>query len=140
MKEITIQIKFKYCYSHIKDINILDSVEKTKFITKQLATLIEIYSKENAYRYIEGNKQADKLADEIYNIPTQKTPTISKYYNKFVLKSTRKNNTVKKKIDTIINTQVRKTVKKIIKYDYNEEVWKKNKYNIIKKYEKTQTS
>ena len=79
MKEQTTQIKFKHCYSHTKNINILDNAEKTKFKTKKFATLIEIYGEENAYKYIKDNKQANKLVDKIHDTLIYKVLAINKY-------------------------------------------------------------
>ena len=134
LKERTAKIQFKHCYSHIKDVSVMDSPEKVNFKAKKLTKLIEMFGEESAYRYIEGNKQADKLADKIHDTPITKTPNITKYHNKYIIKSNRKKTTVKGDKDQIINTRVRKTLKDIVRKEYSEGVWQKEKYDNIKKY------
>jgi len=134
LKERTAKIQFKHCYSHIKDVSVMDSAEKVNSKAKKLTKLIEMFGEESAYRYIEGNKQADKLADKIHDTPITKTPNITKYHNKYIIKSNRKKTTVKGDKDQIINTRVRKTLKDIVRKEYSEGVWQKEKYDNIKKY------
>jgi len=112
----------------------MDSAEKVNSKAKKLTKLIEMFGEESAYRYIEGNKQADKLADKIHDTPITKTPNITKYHNKYIIKSNRKKTTVKGDKDQIINTRVRKTLKDIVRKEYSEGVWQKEKYDNIKKY------
>ena len=63
----------------------------------------------------------------------------NRYQNEYIIQSTRKKVT-KKNLDKpeIINTRVRKTIKKIVREDYNNNLLKKEKYDKLKKYnEKT---
>jgi len=117
--------------------NVMDNTEKINFKAKRLEKLVNLYGEEDAYRYIDGNKQADKLADKIYDTPITETPNITKYHNKYILKSNRKKTTKKGDKNLIINTRVRKTVKETIRNDFSEEVWKKDKYNNIKQYKES---
>ena len=51
----------------------MDNTEKINFKAKRLEKLVNLYGKVDAYRYIDGNKQANKLADKIYDTPITKT-------------------------------------------------------------------
>src|SRR5215475_1377941 len=115
LKSRTAKINFKHCYPHTKDINNTDNNVKIQNKETKLAKLIELYGKEDAHRYVEGNEQADKLADKIYELPKESTPNITKYHNKYVLKSNRKKNTTKGNKGQIINTQICTTLKNIIR-------------------------
>lgn len=61
--------------------------------------------KKTAYRYIENNNQADLLADKAIDSPEIKVPTINKYQNTYIIKSTRKKTTKKNSKDQVINTR-----------------------------------
>src|SRR5271163_4144405 len=117
--------------------NVMDNAEKINFKAKRLEKLVNLYGEEDAYRYIDGNKQTDKLADKIYDTSITETPNITKYHNKYILKSNRKKTTKKRDKNLIINTRVRKTIKETIRNDFSEEVWKKDKYNNIKQYKES---
>ena len=83
LKERTAAIRFKHCYSHTKDI---DNIEQDEIINKdkKIAKLIDQYGEEDAYRYIEGNHQADILADQSYSLQETKIPLVTKYHNKYI--------------------------------------------------------
>ena len=101
--------------------------------------MIEKYGEETAYRYIEGNNQADLLADKAIDSPEIKVPTINKYQNKYVIKSTKKKTTKKGSKDQVINTRIRTTIKKQIRTQFSSNVFDKKRYDIIKQY-KEETS
>jgi len=84
----------------------MDNAEKVQSKAKKLEKLIEIYREKDIYRYIKGNKYVDKLVEKIYNTSTIKTLNITKYHNKYILKSNRKKTTVKGDKDKIINTRI----------------------------------
>src|SRR5271163_859911 len=117
--------------------NVMDNTEKINYKAKRLEKVVNLYRKEDTYSYIDGNKQVDKLADKIYDTPITETPNITKYHNKYILKSNKKKTTMKGDKNLIINTRVRKTVKETIRNDFSEEVWKKDKYNNIKQYKES---
>ena len=83
--------------------------------------LIDTYGKEVALWYIEGNHQVDILADKTYDQEKQKVPNVNKYHNKYILK-TRKKNTKNGKTDTIINTNIRSTLKDTIRNKFSSEL------------------
>lgn len=55
----------------------MDNTEKINFKAKRLEKLVNLYGKEDAYRYIDRNKQADKLADKIYDTSITETQSIT---------------------------------------------------------------
>jgi hypothetical protein len=118
MKERTAPIRFFHCYSYTKETDELD-MEKNISNKKKIESIIEKYSKETAYRYIEGNNQADLLADTAIEIPEIKVPTINKYQNKYIIKSTRKKSTKKGSKDQVINTRIKTTIKEQIKTQFS---------------------
>ena len=67
-----------------------------------------------------------------YSLQDIKTPSVTKYHNKYILKSTRKKNTAKGNTNTIINTRIRSSIKEMIRNKNTEEIIKKEKYNIIR--------
>ena len=94
---------------------------------------------ERIERYVEGNMKADKLADKAMERQDLPKSIFNKYQNEYIKQSTRKKVT-KKSIDKpeIINTRVRKTIKKIVREEYNNNLLRKEKYDKLKKYsEKT---
>eukprot|EP00026_Physarum_polycephalum_P003190 Phypoly_transcript_03200.p1 GENE.Phypoly_transcript_03200~~Phypoly_transcript_03200.p1 ORF type:complete len:396 (+),score=55.22 Phypoly_transcript_03200:875-2062(+) len=95
IKMRTAPIKFIHCYSHTKEMDELD-IQKNINNEKKIEKMIAKYGEEDTQRYIEGNKEANKLADEAFKQPNIKVPTINKYQNRYVLKSTKKNNTKKR--------------------------------------------
>ena len=109
----------------------MDNIKQDEIINKnnKIAKLIDQYGEEDAYRYIEGNHQADILVDQSYSLQDIKTPSVTKYHNKYIFKSTRKKNTAKGNTNTIINTRIKSNIKEIIKI----KTIKKEKYNITKK-------
>ena len=96
IKERTAPIKFFHCYSHTKEVDEID-IEKNISNEKKIESIVEKYSEETAYRYIESNNQADLLIDKAIDSPEIKILTINKYQNKYIIKSTRKK-TIKKKL------------------------------------------
>jgi hypothetical protein len=90
---------------------------------------------ERTERYVEGNMAADdKLAEAMLKSNIY-TPLFNKYQNEFLIQSTRKNATKKNSFKGVINTRVRKEIKKTIRVTYAADIHKKEKYDIIKKYE-----
>ena len=132
VKEKRGKIKLSHCYSHITDNNQNSSEEIQSKKMNRMEKLIAKYGKEKALRYIEGNKEADKMADKSQNLPDLFTPILNQYHNKYVIKSTRKKKT--KKIPQpqfIINSRIRNTIKDIIRKDFSDKVFDKNKYKIF---------
>ena len=90
LKKRTGLIRFTHCYSHLKENDVNDTIEEKRNKDKKLEKLINIYGEEKAIRYIEGNHQADLLANKSQNNKDIKTSLLTKYHNKYVIKSTRK--------------------------------------------------
>jgi hypothetical protein len=89
MNKRTVPIRLFHRYSHIKETDELH-MEKNISNEKKIKSIIEKYGKKTAYRYIEGNNQADLLADKAIETLEIKVPIVSKYQNKYIIKSTRK--------------------------------------------------
>ena len=87
LKQRTAKTLFTHCYSHVKDHE--NDHEKVRANEEKLNKLITKFGEEKAIRYIEGNDQADKLADKGYLNPNIFTPKFNKYQNKFLLHCTR---------------------------------------------------
>jgi hypothetical protein len=94
MNERTAPIRFFHYYSHTKETDELD-MEKNISNGKKIESIIEKYSKKIAYRYIEGNNQADLLIYKAIDSPEIKVLIINKYQNKYLIKSIRKKSTKK---------------------------------------------
>ena len=77
-----------------------------------------LYGEERTTRYIKGNTKADQLADIAISQENIYTPLINRYYNKYVLVSTRKKKSKKNPENIIINTRTRQSLKNIIRDDY----------------------
>src|SRR5271163_4830936 len=53
LKNQTAKIQFKHCYSHTKDMNVMDNTEKINFKAKKLEKLANLYGEEDAYRLVD---------------------------------------------------------------------------------------
>ena len=126
-------IVFKHIYSHTNE-NHQDEDTLSSNLKKKEKMILK-YGSERTDRYTQGNMGADILADramfkpEIYSIP------FNPYQNEFLLQSTRKKVSKKSSFKGIINTRVRKEIKKKIRVAYAEETLSKEKYDTLKKYE-----
>ena len=100
LKLRTAKVEFTYCYSHIKDND--DDVDKTKRNEERFQKLKLKFGEEKTVRYIEGNEQADKLADKGFVKDDIYTPKFNKYQNKYLIHSTRKRKTKGKQFKKII--------------------------------------
>jgi hypothetical protein len=133
LEQRTAPIIYKHIYSHTnenhQDADTLDSNLKKK------EKMISIYGEERTDRYIQGNMGADKLADKAMLKPDIHTIPFNKYQNEFLIQSTRKKVSKKNSFKGVINTRVRKELKKIIRVDFAEDTLSKDKYDTLKQYE-----
>ena len=59
-------------------------------LSKRINKILKKYGKETTFKFIEGNHQADILAEKLLKLEDIFTPLYNKYQNKYVLKSNRK--------------------------------------------------
>jgi hypothetical protein len=95
--------------------------------------MIEKYGLERTNRYIEGNKNADYLADKAVELPDIPRKYFNKYQSDYLITSTRKRKSKNPHPD-IIHTRIRKELKKEIRTQEINELMKKPKYNVLEKY------
>jgi len=133
LKQRTAKTLFTHCYSHIKEND--NDQEKTKKNEKRFQELKTRFGEEKAVRYIEGNEQADKLADIGRTQPDIPTPKFNKYQNKYLLHSTRKTKTKDPNHKEVINSRIRPILKEIIREEHTKKLMKKPKYDKIKRYQ-----
>ena len=129
----TATVQFKHCYSHTNEKN-HDEETLDSNLTKK-TTMNATYGIDRTERYVEGNQAADKLADRSMEKETIHTPLFNRYQNRYLLQSTRKKTSKKNSFKGVINTRIRMEVKKTIRTEYQESVLKKDRYDMVKKYQ-----
>ena len=134
LQQRTAPIQFKHIYSHTNEN--MDDEEKQEKNLKKKEKMYNKYGEERTERYVLGNMRADKLTDKSIELKDHIRYDFNPYQNEYVLQSTRKKKT-KKNLDKpdVINTRIRKTINRIVREDYNNNILKKDKYDNIKKYE-----
>ena len=131
LKQKTAKTLFIHYYSHVKDHE--NDHEKVRANKEKLNKLITKFGEEKAIRYIEGNDQADKLADKEHLNPNIFTPKFNKYQNTFLLHSTRQKKLKDSNYNQTINSRIRHTLKETIRDQFSNKLLKKEKYNKLNK-------
>ena len=106
---------FKQVYSHL-EIDGATSPERAEKVTKHRLALIAQYGEARTARLIEGNTQADRLADQGLNAPDLKCPPTTTFNPKYILTP------CSKKVSTPILDTFRPSIKDMLRVSLQKKV------------------
>jgi hypothetical protein len=124
IKNRTAPITWLHVNSHLNDNNINDNPENLQKKLKKREKMYKLYGETKAEHLIEGNSQADKLANKALELSDLKRPEFTKEHNLFVLKSIRKKSSHISDFKGFHNSRIRKNLKKQQRIEYATKLFK----------------